>query len=90
MLGDIPAHTMKTGASVESAKRSRRVLRIAAWSVVVFLIYVLSFGPVWCVVRHMDHPVDTMRTIYYPLTLLGDHFTDLLEWYGGLWAPPLR
>gem|GEM_PF-1065138 len=70
---------MKTGTSVGFAKHPRRVLRVATWSAIVFLIYVLSFGPVWCVVRHMDHPVDTMRTIYHSLTLLGDHFTALLE-----------
>jgi len=82
--------TMKTEVTIGVAKSSRRVFRIAVWIVAALVFYVLSSGPVWCVVKHTSHPVDTMRTIYYPVILLGDDATDLLERYASWWSPNLH
>jgi hypothetical protein len=64
--------------------------RVVGWTFAALLIYALSSGPVWCVTRNTSHPIDTMRTIYYPLTLLSDNVEDLMERYMILWAPPLH
>jgi hypothetical protein len=58
------------------------------WFVAAVVLYALSSGPVWCVVRHMSHPIDKMRTIYFPFTL-SDTTSDWFERYTMLWAAPL-
>ena len=65
-------------------------LQIFAWMVAGLVVYLLSSGPVWCIVRHMSSPIDKMRVLYYPVTLLGGRAEDIFERYTLWWAPPLQ
>ncbi len=64
--------------------------RVLMWVMVAVLVYLASSGPIWCVVRRMDTPIDWMRTLYAPMTICGDRVETLLERYISLWAPLLH
>jgi len=65
-------------------------LQIFTWVVAGLVLYLLSSGPVWCIVRHMNSPIDKMRMLYYPVTLMDDRAEDIFERYTLWWAPPLH
>lgn len=79
---------MQANASVGISNRSRRVLRVVAWTVTAVTIYALSSGPVWLAAKHAGISDGSMRKVYYPLTLLGDRATRLLERYVEWCVPP--
>jgi hypothetical protein len=67
-----------------------RNFRLFSWIVAGLALYFLSSGPVWCVVRHMNAPIDKMRTIYAPVKWLSNGVQDVFERYTMLWAPGIQ
>ena len=65
------------------------LLRVYCYLVVIFVLYVLSAGPMYWTIYEAFHVNESrlIQAIYFPLVLLSEFepIGRILNWYVGLW-----
>ena len=62
-------------------------LRFLAGAMLALVLYVLSIGPAWWMVRHNYLSKETFVSIYYPFQFLPPDLMRMVLGYVDLWAP---
>ena len=62
-------------------------LRFLGWAMLALVLYVLSTGLAWWLVKHDYLTMETFDIIYTPIWALPFDLIDMVEAYMSLWAP---